>query len=97
MDTKQIEMRQKLLNKFCVKISKFQTIFQSEEMKIFFSNITDIKKGLGSLPNQTYEEIHLKYKRAFPDYYESYEAAPARVKINEFQVFLKKALANLKV
>jgi hypothetical protein len=61
----------KLLNKFCLKLSKFQVMFTSEEMKVFFSpNIADIKKALGTLPNQSYEELYLKYKRAFPDFYE---------------------------
>jgi hypothetical protein len=62
----------KLLNKFCLKLSKFQVMFSSEEMKVFFSNVGDIKKALGSLPNQSFEELYLKYKRAFPDFYEVY-------------------------
>ena len=46
-------------------------MFSSEEMKVFFSpNFLDIKIVLGSLPNQSYEDLYLKYKRAFPDYYE---------------------------
>jgi hypothetical protein len=47
-------------------------MFSSEEMKVFFSNVGDIKKALGSLPNQSFEELYLKYKRAFPDFYEVY-------------------------
>lgn len=103
LHAKIVEMRMKLLNKFCLKLSKFLTIFNSEEMKIFFtggnskSNTPiDIKKSLNGLPNQSYEELHLKYKRAFPDFYESFEINPTLNKIFEFQTFLKKSLQNLK-
>ena len=71
LDAKVIDSRVKLLNKFCLKLSKFQVMFSSEEMKVFFSpNILDMKKVLDSLPNQSYEDLYLKYKRAFPDFYE---------------------------
>jgi hypothetical protein len=40
-------------------------------MKIFLSSqLTDTQKGLSSLPNQSYEELLLKYRRAFPDFYD---------------------------
>ncbi len=95
----------KLLNKFCLKLSKFGEIFHSEEMKIFLSNTTDVVKALETLPPQTYEQILLKYRRVFVDYYEvnihlllkAYEVGLAKIKINEFISFLKKALANLRV
>jgi hypothetical protein len=60
----------KLLDKFCSKLYKFQPIFHSEEMKIFFSNSTDIKKSLSGLSTENYEDLLLKYKNSFLDYYE---------------------------
>jgi hypothetical protein len=63
-------MRLRILNKFCQKLSKFNEIFISEEVKTFLSNTNDVAKSLATLPNQTYEDLLLKYRRAFPDYYE---------------------------
>lgn len=39
-------------------------------MKLFLSNITDIKKVFDSIRVPTYEEILTKYKESFRDYYE---------------------------
>jgi hypothetical protein len=63
-------MRMKLLNKFCLKLYKHQPIFNSDEMKIFLSNSTDVQKSLSSLQVQNYEELLSKYKTAFSDYNE---------------------------
>jgi hypothetical protein len=53
-----------------MKLSKFSAIFNSDEIKVFLSNIGDITKAYSSFSNQNYEELYLKYKNAFPDYYE---------------------------
>jgi hypothetical protein len=63
-------MRMKLLNGFCLKLQKFPAVFNSDEMKVFLSNTTDLTKSMNSLPVQTYEDLYLKYKSAFPDFYE---------------------------
>jgi hypothetical protein len=70
LETKIVEMRMKLLNTFCLKLYKFQDMFNSDEMKIFFSNVQDVKKALSSLHPHNYEELLLKYRKAFPNFYE---------------------------
>jgi len=58
----------KLLNAFCIKLYKNQVIFNSDEMKIFLSHTSDIKKQFSTLSNQNYPEMLLKYREAFPKY-----------------------------
>jgi sorting nexin-1/2 len=70
LEEKVIEARKKLLNTFCIKLSKFPHIFASKEMNLFTSNCQDVKKAFNNLGNQNYEELYLKYKEAFPDFYE---------------------------
>jgi hypothetical protein len=63
-------MRMKLLNTFCSKLSKFSHLFYSDEMRVFLSNTDGLSKGLNSLPAQSYEDLYLKYKTSFTDFYE---------------------------
>ena len=88
-------MRQKLLNKFCYKISNISYLFFSEEIKLFLNTPTDVVIPLESLPKQSYEDIYEKYKQAFGDIGD-YEAVNEKHKINEFLLFLKKGIINIK-
>jgi len=63
-------MRMKLLNTFCQKLSKFPHLFYSDEMRVFLANTEGLSKGLNSLPVQSYEDLYLKYKTSFTDFYE---------------------------
>ena len=91
-------MRQKLLDKFCLRLFKFPFLRDSEEMKLFLSSsVTDVKKALNGLNSHTQEDLLAKYKSAFVDFYEAYDAAAGRQKITDFQTFLKKALSNIRV
>jgi hypothetical protein len=65
-------------------------------MDIFLSS-SDVKKSLSSLPQQKYEDIYLKYKNSFHDYYKEYDDVAGKKKINEFLYFLKKAIVQIKV
>lgn len=99
MDNKIVDMRQKLLNKFCLNIYKFNSLRESEELKIFLkADVQDVKKELTKLPQEpNFEDLLLKYKTFFVDYPENYDVQAGRHKINEFQNFLKKALLNIRV
>ena len=91
-------MRQKLLDKFCLRLFKFPFLVEAEEMKLFLnSSVTDVKKALNSISSQSPEDLLAKYKRAFVDFYEAYDATAGRQKITDFQTFLKKALSNIRV
>jgi hypothetical protein len=89
-------MRLRILNKFCQKLTKFNELFYSEEMEIFLKS-NDVKKDLNSLPQQRYEDIYVKYKNCFHDYYKEYDVVAGKKKINEFLLFLKKATVQIKV
>ena len=98
MDSKIIENRQKLLNKFCLCLFEFPFLRDSEEMKIFLKpELQDIKKELVKIPEQNSEKLLNKYKTFFAEYSENYDVTAGRHKINEFQNFLKKALVNIRV
>jgi len=91
-------MRQKLLNKFCLRLFKFPFLRESEEMKIFLnSSVTDVKKALNSMRNPLQEDLLDKYKSSFVDFSDNYDAMVGRQKIIDFQTFLKKALSNIRV
>lgn len=97
LDNKNIEMRMRHLNLFCLKLSKFKPIFQSKEMQLFQENNSDISKLLDKLPKLTSKDVLQRFQEAYPDYYESYDLVQGKAKLNEFFSFLKKALNNLKV
>ncbi len=65
-------------------------------MDIFLKS-SDVKKSLNSLPQQRYEDIYIKYKNAFIDYYREYDEIAGKKKINDFLNFLKKAIVQIKV
>ncbi len=58
------------MNKFFFKLTKFKDIFNSKEMKIFLSGTNDVKKALENLKKPSYDELVLKYKETFLDYYD---------------------------
>ena len=91
-----IQMRTRVLNLFCLKISQFQFIIESEEMKVFLMGEVEASKAIDNLPQLAYGEILLRYKKAFTDYNDEYDIASGKEKINTFFGFVKKALINLK-
>ena len=71
LDSKLIDTRMKLLNKFCENLYKSNHIYKSEEVKIYFSPQTrDMFKELDNLKKENYEELSKKYKNVFLDYNE---------------------------
>ena len=59
-------MRTRVINDFCRKIAKFKFIVESEALQIFLIKSIDVNKVIGNLPKLSYEEILLRYKKAFP-------------------------------
>jgi hypothetical protein len=67
-------------------------------MKLFLNpSVSDLKKASNSLSNHSQEDLLTKYKSAFVDFYEAYDATAGRQKITDFQTFLKKGLSNIRV
>ena len=96
LDADIIAYRIRLLNRFCLELSNFKYLYESEECKLFQSNTPDIAKVIEKLPKLSYKQMLDNYKMAFPDYNESYDILVGKGKINEFLAFMKKTLINLK-
>ena len=96
LDADIIAYRIRLLNRFCLDLSNIKYLYESEEVKLFQSNTNDVAKAIEKLPKLTYSQILDNYKKAFPDFFESYDALIGKSKILEFLSFLKKNLINLK-
>ena len=72
-DSKIIDKRIRLLNRFCYQLSTVNFLFESEEVKLFQSNGNEIAKAISALSKPNYQEILEKYKESFPDYYDAYD------------------------
>ena len=95
-DSKIIDKRIRLLNRFCYQLSTVNFLFESEEVKLFQSNGNEIAKAISALSKPNYQEILEKYKESFPDYYDAYDLVLGKGKLSEFNSFLKRALNNIK-
>jgi hypothetical protein len=101
LEKKVIEMRTRVINDFCHKISKFDFILDSDELQIFLIRCNDVSKAINNLPKLNYEEILARYKKIFSDVVqkieeENYELEKYVKKINDAIPFMKKVLLNLK-
>ena len=56
-DSKIIDKRIRLLNRFCYQLSTVNFLFESEEVKLFQSNGNEIAKAISALPKPNYQEI----------------------------------------
>ena len=97
LDKKNIEMRMRVLNGFCLRISKFKSIIESEEMKVFLMSSVEASKAVDNLPPLAYEEILNRYQKAFPGCDENFDLGKGKEKLKTFFSFFKKAFLNLTV
>ena len=95
-DLKIIDKRIRLLNKFCYQLSQSAYLFNSEEVKLFLSNTSEISKTIGNMSKPTYADLLEKYKESFPGYYDAYDLVMGKGKLGEFLSFLKRALNNIR-
>jgi len=101
LEKKVIEMRTRVINDFCHKISKFDFILDSDELQIFLIRCNDVSKAISNLPKLNYEEILARYKKIFSDVVQKIEEENCELekyvkKINDAIPFMKKMLLNLK-
>ena len=101
LEKKVIEMRTRVINDFCHKISKFKFILDSDELQIFLIRCNDVSKAINNLPKLNYEEILFKFNEAFSDIIqeinnkENNEIEKYIKKVNEAIPFMKTILLNL--
>ena len=101
LEKKVIEMRTRVINDFCHKISKFNFILDSDELQIFLIRCNDVSKSISNLPKLNYDEILTRYKKIFSDVVQKLEEENCELenyvkKINDAIPFMKKMLLNLK-
>jgi len=101
LEKKVIEMRTRVINDFCHKISKFNFILDSDELQIFLIRCNDVSKSISNLPKLNYDEILARYKKIFSDVVQKLEEENCELenyvkKINDAIPFMKKMLLNLK-
>ena len=92
---KTIKIRLRLLNRFCLNLSKIDYLYNSEETNIFKGNSQDIANLINKLPELSLEEIVKRMKEAFPQYDENYDILLGKPKITEFNNYLKKHLKTI--
>ena len=90
MNPDMIKTRMRLLNRFLLNLSNIGYLYQSEESSIFRNNIPEVANAINKLPELSLGEILSRMKEAFPEYNGSYDINTGKVKINEFDGFLKK-------
>ena len=74
LEKKVIEMRTRVINDFCHKISKFKFILDSDELQIFLIRCNDVSKAINNLPKLNYEDILNRYNKIFSDIVQKIEA-----------------------
>ena len=95
MDPSMIKTRMRLLNRFCLNLSKIEYLYNAEETKIFRSNVPDVSNAINKLPQLSYSEMLTRMKEAFPEYNENYDMIVGKSKLTEFENFLKKYQKNI--
>jgi hypothetical protein len=88
-------MRTRVINDFCKKTAKFKFILQSEEMQVFLMTNVEANKVLSSLSDLNYNDILIRFKRAFNDYDVDYDIQSGKNRLLRFHSFVKKALLKL--
>lgn len=91
-----IEMRIRILNKFCSELYKFPFLSSSDVVSLFKAGGNDLAKSIEALPAISEKETLEKYKEAFSEYYDTYDEISGRAKCQEFLSFLKKEQSSLK-
>ena len=96
MDSKFIEERRSLLEKFCLKVAELPHLFYSDEFKLFTrsSNI-DLEKALNALPEVNPEELIKKYELNFSQLSGKEINTEIVLKITSFQNYAKKIASML--
>ena len=68
-----INLRINLINKFLLNISNTDYLLNSDEMKCFLDDISNIPKSLDYLPKLSYEDILKKYSTIFINYDDNFD------------------------
>ena len=95
MNPDMIKTRMRLLNRFLLNLSNIDYLYKSEESSIFRNNIPEVANAINKLPELSLGEILSRMKEAFPEYNGSYDINTGKVKINEFDGFLKKMISKI--
>ena len=95
-DKEVVEMRIEQINRFCLKISKIDYLFKSDEMEVFLRNDPDIHKVINAMKAQSPEELLRKYSNIFTNYDENFDTQAGKADQEKFLKTLKDNFARLK-
>ena len=91
-----IEMRIELINRFWAQITKIDYLFNSEEMKIFLSNSTDLIKLFNNIKPQNYKDLLKKYSEVVVNYDENFDIENAKKEQEKFYKIIKENYPRIK-
>lgn len=94
-DKKYINKRVRLLNKFCLNLSKYPFLYSSDEVILFQSYGNEVAKALEKSAKIKTPEMLEQYKSAFSNFDENYDIILAKSKMGEYLSFLKRTVKNL--
>ena len=93
-DTSIVKTRIRLLNRFCIQLSKIEYLYNSEEINTFKNNASN---AINKLSKLSYSEMLNRMKIALPVFNENcdlildnYDVLAGKNKISQFEQFLKK-------
>jgi hypothetical protein len=96
LDNDIIQLRVKILDRFCKRLARCDELYKSEEVKIFMCSY-EAKKSLDSIPDETLEKRLEKYKSVYGEISGDYDAINARRVLNDFLAFLKRTHLQIRV
>jgi len=95
-DKEVVEMRIEQINRFCLKISKIDYLFKSDEMEVFLRNEPEIHKVINAMRAPSPEELLRKYSNVFTNYDENFDTQAGKIDQEKFLKTLKDNFARLK-
>ena len=89
-------IRVEMLNRFLKKISKINYLLNSEELKLFLQNKSNVGKIFDGLKEQSYEELAKKYFSTFIEYDTNLDTITEKNEQDKFEKQLMETLPKIK-
>jgi hypothetical protein len=90
------DLRKEMLNRFCLRISKYPFLFKSDEMICFMENVRDVSKALASFEPLSYEALLKRYSITFTNYDDNFDVLQGKANQTSFLQKLKETVPKLK-
>ena len=87
-DKEMIEFQIKILNTFCEKVSRYDFLLNSDELKLFLVNISEPSKSIERLQDPEYNVILNRFIRDLGDVSDDYDYVEGKEKIQKFHSYV---------